>query len=235
MEDFVSLRGVLRKGQPIMRRKFLSSLYNRLLRKGINMKAILLDMYGVILKQTGDEFVPYVQRTFPKLTPEEIYIPWYKGNIGEWSSLKVWEALGYQGDLEEIEKEYLDTIELNDGFIDFIEIVRKDYKLAIISNDASRWSRYLRDKFNINQYFDVISISADLKLQKPDERIFQYTIDKLNVSADECLYVDDRKENLNTAQKMGMKTVMLNSLNTSDTGSAVKSFNDLITKIKGYS
>ena len=139
------------------------------------------------------------------------------------------------GDLEEIEKEYLDTIELNDGVIDFIEIVRKDYKLAIISNDASRWSRYLRDKFNINQYFDVISISADLKLQKPDERIFQYTIDKLNVSADECLYVDDRKENLNTAQKMGMKTVMLNSLNTSDTGSAVKSFNDLITKIKGYS
>lgn len=25
------------------------------------MKAIILDMYGVIVKQTGDEFVPYVQ------------------------------------------------------------------------------------------------------------------------------------------------------------------------------
>ena len=27
------------------------------------MKAILLDMYGVIVKQTGDDFVPYVQQT----------------------------------------------------------------------------------------------------------------------------------------------------------------------------
>lgn len=31
------------------------------------MKAIVLDMYGVIVKQTGDDFVPYVQRTFPDL------------------------------------------------------------------------------------------------------------------------------------------------------------------------
>lgn len=29
------------------------------------MKAIILDMYGVIVKQTGDDFVPYVQQTFP--------------------------------------------------------------------------------------------------------------------------------------------------------------------------
>lgn len=35
------------------------------------MKAIVLDMYGVIVKQTGDDFVPYVQQTFPNLTPEE--------------------------------------------------------------------------------------------------------------------------------------------------------------------
>ena len=44
------------------------------------MKAILLDMYGVIVKQTGDDFVPYVQQTFPDLTPEEIYKPWNKAD-----------------------------------------------------------------------------------------------------------------------------------------------------------
>ena len=36
------------------------------------MKAIVLDMYGVIVKQTGDDFVPYVQQTFPGLSEEEI-------------------------------------------------------------------------------------------------------------------------------------------------------------------
>ncbi len=37
-------------------------------------------------------------------------------------------------------------------------------KMAIISNDSSRWSKYLRNKFDIKKYFDVISISGDLKI-----------------------------------------------------------------------
>ena len=32
------------------------------------IKAVLLDMYGVIIKQTGDDFVPYIHRTHPELT-----------------------------------------------------------------------------------------------------------------------------------------------------------------------
>ena len=32
------------------------------------MKAIILDMFGVILKQTGEEFYSYVQQDFPALT-----------------------------------------------------------------------------------------------------------------------------------------------------------------------
>lgn len=41
------------------------------------MKAIVLDMYGVIVKQTGDDFVPYVQQTFSDLSVEEIHTPWF--------------------------------------------------------------------------------------------------------------------------------------------------------------
>lgn len=195
------------------------------------MKAILLDMYGVIVKQTGDDFVPYVQQTFPDKTPEEIYTPWFKADRGELSSLDVWAQIGFEGDLEKIEKEYLDTIELNDGFIDFIEAVSKKYKLAIISNDSSRWSKYIREKFDINKYFDVISISGDLKIEKPDERIFQLTIDKLGVNAKDCLYVDDREGNLEAAEKIGMNTVMINSRNVSYAGDVVRDFKELAERV----
>lgn len=192
------------------------------------MKAIVLDMYGVIVKQTGDDFVPYVQQTFPDLKPEEIYDPWFKADIGELTSLEVWSQIGFQGDLEKIEKEYLDTIELSDGFLDFIKVARKQFKLAIISNDSSRWSKYLREKFNLNQYFDVISISGDLRMQKPDKRIFQLTIKKLAVRAEDCLYIDDREGNLEAARKVGMNTVMLNSRNVLYAGNKVNSFNELL-------
>ena len=195
------------------------------------MKAIVLDMYGVIVKQTGDDFVPYVQQTFPDLSAEEICTPWFKSDIGELTSLEVWEAIGFQGDLEKIEQEYLDTIELSDGFIDFIEMVKGQYKLAIISNDSSRWSKYLREKFDINRYFDVISISGDLKIQKPDERIFLFTIEKLGVSAEECFYIDDRTGNLNAAEKVGMNPVLLNSRNEVYKGVSVNSFEELAKEI----
>ncbi len=195
------------------------------------MKAIVLDMYGVIVKQTGDDFVPYVQQTFPHLNPEEICIPWLKADIGELTSPEVWSEIGFQGDLEKIEKEYLDTIELNDGFLDFIQSVRMRYKLAILSNDSSRWSQYLREKFNLNQYFDVISISGDLRIQKPDERIYRLTIDKLAVPAEDCLYIDDRAENLEAAKKVGMKPIMMNSRNESYAGDMVYHFEELLKRI----
>ena len=57
------------------------------------MKAIILDMYGVILKQTGDSFFEYVQQTFPDLDPEEIRKPWYKADLGELTSLEIWAVL----------------------------------------------------------------------------------------------------------------------------------------------
>jgi putative hydrolase of the HAD superfamily len=124
-------------------------------------------MYGVIVKQTGDDFVPYVQRIFSDIKPEEIYTPWFKADVGELTSLEVWENLGFKGNIEKIEKDYLDTMEINEGFLDFVSSARKNYKLAIISNDSSRWSKFLREKFDIYKYFDVISISGDLKIQKP--------------------------------------------------------------------
>ena len=188
------------------------------------MKAIVLDMYGVIVKQTGDDFVPYVQRTFLDLKPEEIYTPWFKADVGELTSLEVWESLGFKGDIEKIEKDYLDTIEIKDGFLDFVSSVSKRYKLAIISNDSSRWSKYLREKFDINKYFDVISISGDLKIQKPDGRIFQLTIEQLGCKAEDCLYVDDREGNLEAASKVGMNAVLFNCRNVQFEGNTVTDF-----------
>lgn len=188
------------------------------------MKAIVLDMYGVILKQTGDDFVPYIQRTFPNLKPEEIYEPWFKADIGELTSLDVWKNLGFCGDIEKIEKEYLDTIEINNAFFTFASSVREHYKMAIISNDSSRWSKYLREKYDINRFFDVISISGDLKIQKPDAQIFNYTVEQLGCDAKDCLYVDDREGNLRAASKVGMKTILFNSRNVSYKGSEVTDF-----------
>ncbi len=65
------------------------------------MKAVILDMFGVILKQTGDEFYSYVRQFFPERTEKEIYAFWNRADLGEISSLEVWRQLGFRGDLED--------------------------------------------------------------------------------------------------------------------------------------
>lgn len=170
-------------------------------------------MYGVILKDTGDEFYSFVNNFFPDLTVNDIYPIWNKADIGEISSLEVFAQIGFKGDLAKIEKEYLDSIKINEGFYDFAERAKKQYKLALISNDSSEWSKYLREKYNINKYFDVITISGDVKMRKPDERIFKTTIKQLDCKTNECIYIDDRKPNLEAAELLGMDTILFNPRN----------------------
>ncbi|MEA4831382.1 MAG: HAD-IA family hydrolase [Oscillospiraceae bacterium] len=191
------------------------------------MKAIILDMYGVILKDTGDGFISYVNRTFPDLSVSDIYAHWDKADLGEISSLEVFKLLGYQDDLSKIEKEYLDTVEIDETFYGFASTITEKYKLALISNDSSEWSRYFRDKYKINNYFDVITVSGDVKVKKPDVKIFTLTLEKLGVSASDCVYVDDRRFNLDAAQTLGMDTILFNSRNVPYEGKTVKDFIEL--------
>ena len=191
------------------------------------MKAIILDMYGVIMKETGDGFVPYVRGFFPDLSPETIYGIWDKADVGELPSAEVFRQLGFTGDLEKVEREYLDTLEINHAFYGFASRMKKNHKLALITNDSREWSAYLRDKFNLDSYFDAISVSGELKMKKPDQRIFAHTIKNLGCSPEDCAYVDDRRFNVTAAQSLGMRAVLFNSRNVEYEGVSVRDFEEL--------
>lgn len=191
------------------------------------MKAVILDMYGVILKDPGDGFITFVNRTFPDLSPADIYLHWDKADVGELSSLEVFERLGFKGDVGKIEREYLDTVEIDEAFYEFASTIKRYYKLALISNDSSEWSSYFRDKYKINDYFDVITVSGDIKIKKPDERIFKLTLAKLECLASDCTYIDDRRFNLAAAQSLGIDTILFNSRNVQYEGKTVINFKEL--------
>ena len=197
------------------------------------MKAIILDMYGVILKDSGEGFYSFVSRTFPKLSPADIYPIWDKADVGEIPSLEVFESLGFQGDLSRIEREYLDTVEIDEAFYDFASKITKRCRLALLSNDSSERSRYFREKYGLNRYFEAITVSGDVKMKKSDTRIFLLTAEKLDCTAADCIYVDDRRYNLEAAQALGMEAVLFNSRNVPYEGKTVGSFAELETMLLG--
>jgi len=135
--------------------------------------------------------------------------------------------LGFTGDLAKVEREYLDTLEIDRSFYDFAARARKDHKLALITNDSREWSAYLREKFGLDSHFDAISVSGELRMKKPDPRIFAHTVESLGCCPEDCTYIDDRRFNVAAARSLGMQAVLFNSRNVEYDGISVRNFEEL--------
>lgn len=59
--------------------------------------------------------------------------------------------------------------------------------------------------------FDPLILSCEIGLAKPDEAIYAFALDKLNLKPEEVLYIDDMEKNLPPAGKLGMYTVLAES------------------------
>jgi len=55
--------------------------------------------------------------------------------------------------------------------------------------------------------FDQVLESSKIGIRKPDPRIYQMMCEALNVSASECVYLDDLGVNLKPAKQLGMATI----------------------------
>lgn len=52
--------------------------------------------------------------------------------------------------------------------------------------------------------FDAVVISGEVGMRKPEERIFRYTLELMELSAPECVFVDDLRHNIDAAVSFGL-------------------------------
>lgn len=80
-------------------------------------------------------------------------------------------------------------------------------RLAIISNCSSEEVKVIRQS-KIYKYFDQVVLSYEVKMQKPDIRIYKRGADLLGVAASECIFIGDGGSNeLEGAKMAGMKAI----------------------------
>ncbi len=93
---------------------------------------------------------------------------------------------------------------LNEQTLNFIKRVREEgYKTFILSNAPLEIPLFL-EKVDILKYFDGKIISAEERLSKPDPKIYELLLKRFNLNAEECLFIDDRRENIESAMKCGL-------------------------------
>ena len=85
------------------------------------------------------------------------------------------------------------------------EIKAKGMKIALISNCFDEEAAVIR-KSILAPYFDVICLSCELGMRKPEEGIFSKCLEELNLSPKECVYCGDGgSSELEAASGFGMK------------------------------
>jgi epoxide hydrolase-like predicted phosphatase len=78
---------------------------------------------------------------------------------------------------------------------------------AVLSNSWGCGGYHVYTGYDLAGLFDVVVISDEVGLRKPEPEIYELTAAKLGVRPADCVFVDDTKRNLVTAQELGMATV----------------------------
>lgn len=94
--------------------------------------------------------------------------------------------------------------------IDLIGIYqKKGYKVFILSNIPEDSYVYLKEHYDFIDQVDGGIYSYQHKLIKPDTKIFETLLKRYALKANECIFIDDKKENIKTAEKLGFYTIWL--------------------------
>jgi putative hydrolase of the HAD superfamily len=89
------------------------------------------------------------------------------------------------------------------------ELKEKGYKVYLLSNyPKSYFEIHERTHFDFTKYVDGKVISGFEKLAKPDPAIYRLLFERYGLIPEECVFLDDRAENISAAAKLGMNTIL---------------------------
>lgn len=131
---------------------------------------------------------------------------------GRYSEREVWEAIAGKlglaaSEIPQLQWDFWFSEQLDVPFVEYIQSLRPRYTIAILSNAWSEARAVHEKRFRFSDWVDVQIYSAEVKLLKPDPRIYQLALTQLQLTGPECVFVDDRLVNVQGAESVGMKAV----------------------------
>ena len=88
------------------------------------------------------------------------------------------------------------------------ELKNRGFRLYYLSNFPIDIFEEVSSGYYFFKYFEGGLISAEAKFSKPDNRIYEILLEKYNLLADECLFIDDNEINVKAAEVIGMKGII---------------------------
>ena len=104
----------------------------------------------------------------------------------------------------EIKKDYY----LKEYALELLDFLKNKYKLGVLSNGKPSRRIYEFKNFGLDKYFDVVILSKETPYNKPDKRIFEMAINKVNLPLENILFIDNDIKNIKGADEFGIKNLI---------------------------
>lgn len=151
--------------------------------------------------------------------------------VGDAQPAEVWQEVGQYLSLSaqmltEIQADFWNDGEWNLELFDFIRSIKPNYITGTIS-DAWLDARQNVKQYVNHEFFDIMIFSAEVGMKKPGPGIYRHTLERLEISAEEAIFIDDRLKNIVGAEWIGMHPIQF-----TETGQTIKEILFVLQKHK---
>lgn len=112
--------------------------------------------------------------------------------------------------MDDYARYYVSHACLMEHALEMVSELRSTYRIGLITNGRTAIQYGKIDRLGIRELFDFILVSEEAGVKKPHAAIFELALERLGVSADECVYIGDHPKNdIEGAGKAGMRTIWM--------------------------
>jgi epoxide hydrolase-like predicted phosphatase len=184
------------------------------------IRAVLFDFGGVVLRTEYQAPREHLAERL-NLTYEDLNKIVFESESGRLASVGAittdqhWAALVHRlgqapSETGTIREEFFAGDVIDRPLVDYIRDLRHRCKTGMISNGWADLREYIV-RNQVDDAFDVMVISAEVGVLKPEPKIYQVALEELGVDAHESAFVDDTIGNIEAAIGMGMRGILFRS------------------------
>jgi putative hydrolase of the HAD superfamily len=116
--------------------------------------------------------------------------------------------LGHRPHLHRFREIYFEALHPNPPMIELMrELKAAGKRMAMLTNNVREWEPVWRSMLPVDEIFETVVDSGFVGVRKPEERIYQMTLERLELPGGACLFVDDLLPNIEGARAAGLAAV----------------------------
>jgi len=166
----------------------------------LDKSATTAQISGLGLENISEEMLAFNKRYEVGDLNTSSFLDYYKSllpHVGTDELAKVWNAIIL--DFPEHRLEFIETL-----------AIENQYQLILLSNTNELHIEKVIENMGIDRYdrfkksFEQFYLSHEIHLRKPNKDIYTFVLENNQLIAEECLFIDDTKENTDAAKELGI-------------------------------